>query len=82
MNTGIENSGSKISIAKIIPAKGLLKAPEIPAAAPQANNMVTSLYCNPKKRAILEPIEEPPKATGASKPQDPPKPTVIAEVTT
>ncbi|MNZ10213.1 hypothetical protein D3C78_270520 [compost metagenome] len=78
----MENSGSNISIAKIIPAKGLLNAPEIPAAAPQAKSMVTSLYCRPKKRAILEPIDDPPNATGASNPQEPPNPTVIAEVTT
>src|SRR5690606_30148286 len=81
INAGIENSGNKISIAKIIPAIGLLNAPAIPAAAPQANNIVTSLYCNPKKRPVLEPIAEPLYAIGASKPHDPPKPTVIALVT-
>ncbi len=42
MKAGTENSGKSTSMAKIIPAIGLLNAPEIPAAPPQAKSSVTS----------------------------------------
>ena len=43
ITAGMENAGKITSMAKIIPAMGLLNAPDIPAPAPQASSNVVSL---------------------------------------
>lgn len=67
-------------MAKTIPSMRLLKAAEIPPAAPQANNMVVSVYEKPRKRPNIEPIPAPLVTIGASNPVGPQKPTASAEV--
>ena len=65
-----------------MPAIGALKTAAIPAAAPQPNNKMRSLYPHCNAAAILLPIAEPVTTIGPSKPAEPPKPTVKALVIT
>lgn len=76
IKTGMETSANKTSIAKIVPAIGLLKTAAIPEAAPHASKRIFSLLPNFMKPPIFEPMADPVITMGASNPAEPPNPIV------
>ena len=71
---------SSISTSKVktMAAMGALNMAAMAAAEPHASNKVVCLALRWNNRARLEPMAEPVSTIGASKPTDPPKPTVMA----
>ena len=71
-------SSMSTSKVKTMAAMGALKMAAMAAVDPHASNRVVCFGLRWKKRAKFEPMAEPVSTIGASRPTDPPKPTVMA----
>lgn len=82
MKLAVLISNKMTSIAKITAPIGAPNIAEIAPAAPHPINSVRFFGLRCINRPTFEPIAEPVTTMGASKPTDPPNPTVSAEVIT